>query len=236
MKLDDNKWNFIDARDVLVITFLVIYAVKFIIYQQFDFKITSLIFEPFFLFLPLFYYSRKYGTKHIKLFIFNERTRFYLNVRNGALLGLSIASISLLMDIVFFGEMKILQVFEIANIHFITRTIGSFFVKMFPLLSLFAICEEYFFRYVLYKGLRDKYGMLASSVICSIILLLSHNIKLNFTFANISGLVILFTLSVVSCFCYEKYKRLTMVVSIHLFYNSILIVKAQFWEYCIHLR
>ncbi len=89
--------------------------------------------------------------------------------------------------------------------------VGWLFVNLLLLGVIPAICEEFIFRGVIYKGLRQKYSATSSILLCGLIFALMHGSITQFIYPFILGCLLSFVM--------EKTNNLLYTILIHLFNN-----------------
>lgn len=118
-----------------------------------------------------------------------------------------------------FGEFFKVLGLPSSSLHLPLDTVGWYFLSVLLLGILPAICEELLFRGIVFKGLKEKFGPIASILLCGLVFALMHQSIQQFIYPFILGCVL--------CVVMQRTNNLIYPILIHLF-NNITTITLQF--------
>ncbi len=155
----------------------------------------------------LFMYLNKYDIEKAKKIYTTEKlknTLILFIIANIVIYIVSISSKYLLHE---FDEQKIVQYFKHSKI---TE------LEVLNTIVVVPIIEEIVFRGLFYKLLRSYFSIVPSMLVSSIIFSIVHK--------NILVSIVLFSLGLILCYSYERYKSLIYPIVIHSLFNLLMLL------------
>ena len=219
----------IDTFFITLITLFWVITFSYILGDILNIHYSAILVSPLFVIPSVWYCKYNKGYYFEPNLFSHEFKNIFIGIKKGALLGVLIFIIITILDNIALNNFLF---FRTNSGKIITSLIDETFVAVFlmPIIIIMAFCEEYFFRGVLYKGLRKNMGVFLSATICSLIFTLLHNIGAKITIDLLYTQLSIFCISMTLCLFLEKQKLLSSVIIAHFVFNILkMATKGALW-------
>jgi len=228
----NNPWSFSSALKGFLLTFIFLLYLIFVVGKRVNPETLVILLNLTFVFVPLIYSIHIHGTKEIRdLFLF-EKNNLKISLKYGVLFGFFISSLPILLGFIFNKHCTLPEnIGSLFNPFYVLGYFSGLIVKI-PYFVLVGLGEEYFFRYVIYYGVREKSGHIISMLITSFtfsIFHLPYLITGNMVTNNVFSYLFIFIFSCAMCLIYERYKLFTVLIIAHATCNFLIFLASNLY-------